>query len=494
MKKEKKLRSRKNLKAGTYSLVITAAFLAVIVLVNVGVTALGDKFNLQVDMTQSRRYSLSTQTEQILKNMENDVTIYTLYSVGAEDSNITQVLSMYRALTPHIKVESIDIDKNPQAVKAFTENNTTTLATTSLVVSNGDQSRYRILTATDQYEYSYDTDGSVKMSQLVVESALTSAINYVESGYMPNAYFLQGHGEKSLDEMATVTNDLKTENYNVMTLDITTEPDKMAQGDILVIAAPKQDLSEAEREYLKAYMDKGGRFLFVMDPVTLSDSQLPNFESLLKIYGLELERGVVMEGNLNYMANSSEAYLVPDLQTHDITDSIVTSRIPVVQIDGGSIKLPELTASGVTITSLLTTSDKAWLETDFTNAAATQDEDEKTGKMTLAVSVEKDNFGDEKDNTKVLLYYGTSLLDVDEVASQISTAVGYSNMNLLNNSLAWLKDSEKDIYIRGKSLTQPSLVFSSFAQILIVLILTCLLVPVVLFIVGIVVYLRRKNL
>jgi len=327
-----------------------------------------------------------------------------------------------------------------------------------------------------------------------VESSLTSAIHYVDSGYMPNAYFLEGHGERTLEELYSVEVTLTEENYNVQTINLATEPEKMQQGDILVVAAPKQDLSEAEREILKAYMDKGGRFLFVMDPVVMHSTDLPNFESLLKIYGLELERGVVLEGNINYMANSYPSYLVPDLKSHTTTDTTIASRIPIVQILGGSIKVPDLTASGVTITPLLTTSDDAWLETDLANSAATQDEGEKTGVMTLAASVEKNSFSTEEENTKVLLYYGTSLLDVDEVAMQISTAIGYSNLNLLTNSLAWLKDSEEDIYIRGKSLTQPSLVFDSFAQILIVLAVSCILVPIVLFIMGIVVYLRRKNL
>lgn len=493
MKKPKIIRNKRNAKYSGYSLLLTAAFLVAIILVNVAVSALSDRFNLQLDMTQTRMYSLSTQTEQILNNLDNDVYIYTLYASGSEDSDILQILNMYRSESAKIHVESIDMNKNPQSVQAFTTDGSS-LQNTSLIVSNADKSRYRIITQYDQYEYSYDDSGNVKMSQLVVESSLTSAINYIDSGYMPNAYFLEGHGEKSLDSLATIQSNLVSENYNVASIDLTTQPDQLQQGDILIIAAPQQDLSDAERELLKGYMDKGGRFLFVMDPIFLNSHSLPNFESLLKIYGLELERGVVMESNLSYTANGSPAYLVPDIQSHDTTDSIISSRIPIVQISGGAIKLPEMSNSAVTITPLLTTSSSAWLETDLSTTSPERDEGEQSGTFTLAVSAEKNNYGEEKDNTKVLLYYGTSILDVDTIANQISSAVAYSNLNLLNNSLAWLKDSEKDIYIRGKSLTQPALVFSNYMQVILVLVVVCIAIPVALFIAGIVVYLRRKNL
>ncbi|MDD4796938.1 MAG: Gldg family protein, partial [Eubacteriales bacterium] len=155
MKKPKILRNKKNVKYGGYSLLLTAAFLVAIILINVLVTALSDRFNLQVDMTQTRKYSLSTQTNQILKNLDKDVYVYTLYATGAEDSDIMQILSMYRSGSNKVHVESIDMTKNPQSVQAFTQDGST-LQNTSIIVTNADKSRYRILTQYDQYEYSYD--------------------------------------------------------------------------------------------------------------------------------------------------------------------------------------------------------------------------------------------------------------------------------------------------------------------------------------------------
>lgn len=487
--------NRKNLRAGSYSLVLTAVFLVMVVLLNVAVTALSEKFNLQVDMTQTRMFTLSSQTDKVLEEVDTDVYIYTFYDSGAEDMDIMQTINMYRSKSEHIKTEAIDMNRNPQMVQPFLTAGQS-MQTSSLVVTNADKSRFRIITQDQQYERSYNSDGTLKMSQLVVENALTSAIHYVESGYMPNVYFLQGHDERALTDLTLLTSYLQYENYNMETVNLLTEPDKLKLGDTLVIAAPQKDLTEDERETLKAMIDKGGRFVFIFSPSEMMGLNLPNFESLLRIHGLELDRGVIAETNDNYRISTSPFILAPGLVSHDVTDSIInaTTRVPVILFTAGNIRVPEMTSSDLTVTPILGTSSASWLESDL-QSDAQQGEDELVGPFTPAATIHKTNYtGAEEDETRAVVIYSDSIISPEVVYSQWGAAAAETNMNLFINSLAWLSNSEENIYIRGKSLTQPALVFTSYSQIVILLILVCAVVPLVMFAGAIFIYFKRKNL
>jgi ABC-type uncharacterized transport system involved in gliding motility auxiliary subunit len=92
------------------------------------------------------------------------------------------------------------------------------------------------------------------------------------------------------------------------------------------------------------------------------------------------------------------------------------------------------------------------------------------------------------DSVKFVIVYNT------QWATTANITQNYSNMDLFLNSTAWLRNSEKDIYVRGKSTSGQTLQFANAVQFWVVLLISVLLVPIAMLIAGIVVYLRRKHL
>ena len=105
---------------GTYAIVITAVFTAIVVLVNILTGIAVEKYPaLQFDMTQTQTYQLQDDTVQYLKQVDKDVTIYVLEkekNLIAGNEYIYQADKLLRKIgaeNDHITLKFIDLTKNP---------------------------------------------------------------------------------------------------------------------------------------------------------------------------------------------------------------------------------------------------------------------------------------------------------------------------------------------------------------------------------------------
>ena len=195
---------------GSYSLAITAVVLAILVAVNVLVSALPSHLT-QYDISAAKLYSITSNTKVVVNALEEDVTIYWIVQSGEEDDVIESLLDKYDSLSDHITV----VKKNPDVYPTFAQQYTDeTVQNNSLVVECGDRSRYIgyddiYIQEADMYSYSYNTsfDG---------EGAITSAIDYVVTEDLPQLYLLEGHGEQELP--ATFSEQIEKENIETQSL------------------------------------------------------------------------------------------------------------------------------------------------------------------------------------------------------------------------------------------------------------------------------------
>src|ERR1700746_1749353 len=94
--------------ATTYILIVMIA----VVVANV----LADRFNKSYDSTTNKRYSLSEQTAKIVKGLKEPATIvYFDRSTRFRDGK--DLLDEYKNLSPKVKVEYVDPDKDPQRTR-----------------------------------------------------------------------------------------------------------------------------------------------------------------------------------------------------------------------------------------------------------------------------------------------------------------------------------------------------------------------------------------
>ena len=245
--------SVKNLSFSAYSTGMIAVAVALVVVVNIIMGEMPSSWTA-IDMTSQKLYSLTDQTVDYVKNMQDDVTIYVLVNQDNQDTTLGQTLQRYDDLSDHITVEYVDPTVNPMFYTQYTTGN---ISTNSLIVVS--DKRSKVIDYNDVYESSYDFDYSTYSYNTTTtgydgEGQITSALDYVLNDDMPKVYMTTGHNELSLSN--TFTSALNKENVDYETvnlMDLDAIPDDAA---CLFINGATSDFSSDDKDKVIEYVDK----------------------------------------------------------------------------------------------------------------------------------------------------------------------------------------------------------------------------------------------
>ena len=433
---DNKPKNRIALQGGSYSLIITAIVLALLIVVNIFASALPSTLT-QYDISASQLYSITSNTKAVVNALTKDVTIYWIVQADEEDKVIENLLDKYDSLSDHIEV----VKKNPDVYPTFAQQYTDeTVENNSLVVESGD--RYRFIGYDDIYLYETDMTSYSYNASFDGEGAITSAIDYVVSEELPQVYVLEGHGEADLPE--TFSDQIEKENMELHTFSLLTEDAVPEDADCVMIYSPATDISQEEKDMLADYAANGGKLLVMAGPTEEDD--LENLYSLLADYGVTANEGIVIEGDREHYAFQSPFALMPDMASSDITDSLIEEHYyPIMPISRG------LTVSDDTsVTTLLTTSDAAFSKIAGYEMTTYEKEDgDIDGPFALAVSIDCGNDG------RIVWFASSSFLD-DAYNAYSSGA----NVNLGMNALSAMIGESEAMAIRSKSLNYNYLTIS----------------------------------
>ncbi len=453
--KEKKIKwkekvgkiSKKHLKNGSYTMGISAVFIAAVVLVNLIVGELPAKYS-QIDISDSGLYSIGEETEKMLHDLESDVTIYQIAQDGSEDENIKSLLKRYEDESKHIKVEQKDPVVNPGFVSEYTEDN---LSNNSLIVESGERSK--VINYNDMYESSIDYNTySYQTTGFDGEGQITSAIGYVTSEELPILYTLEGHGEISLD--STLKDSIEKANMEIQTLNLLTEGEVPEDADCLMINAPTSDISAEEKDALLSYLENGGKAMIFTD---YTGTEMKNLAAVLENYGVQTAEGIVFEGDSQHYAMQMPYYLIPTVNSTDATYDVASgNRLILMPYAQGIQKMDEVRDT-VTIESLLTTTDQAYSKTNMNSTQIEKEEGDIAGPLDLGVSITEKL--DEEKETKIVYYSTSALLD-----GQVNQMVSGGNHELLLSSLKWMTGAEENasVAIPAKSLEMSYLTLTDY--------------------------------
>lgn len=463
--------NRLALRGGTYSIIITAVVLAILVVVNIFASNLPATVT-KPDISASKLYSVTGNTKVVVNNLREDVTIYWIVQADKEDTIIQRLLEKYDSLSDHLSVVKRNPDVYPTFAQQYTDGE---VQNNSLVVVCGERSRYIdysdiYVQDMDVYSYSYTTsfDG---------EGAITSAIDYVTSDDLPVLYLVDGHGESGLP--ASFADTLTKENIETAQLTLATVDEIPEDADALMIYSPQSDISEEEQTMLADYVTNGGKLLVLAGPV--QEGKLENLTALLAAYGVTAADGIVVEGDREHYAFQMPYILIPDMGESTITDPLAEDRyyamLPIAQglVTSGS-------ARG-TVTELLTTSDAAFSKlAGFELDTYEKEEGDIDGPFALAVDIEDTGGGE-------LIWFSASAL-LEDIYNAYSSG---ANSDLVMNSLAKLMGEREALAICSKSLNYNYLTISeqSSATLKVVMIG---LVPLIYLGIGIAVAVHRRRL
>jgi len=501
---------KQNLQSFTTGLTAVILLIALTFMVN----WLGARHWRRLDWTKSNLYTLSEKTENILRNLKDEVkvVVFMTPASGLYDQ-VHELLSRYAAASGKIKVEYIDPEKEPLKTKQLAQQYGITAANT-VVFAVGDRTKY--VTSEQMAEYDYS---GMRMGQRPTvkafkgEEMFTSAILSLVAPTVPKVYFVTGHGEASLAAtqrgrtIHTLKEALKRE--NVTTADSSLLSGKIPEdADVLAILGPTAPFAENEIEVLANWLDSGGRLVVCLDPLIARDGTMKTtrLAPFLKTHGVEVQNDLVIDPSRRLPFFDLSAVYLTDFTPHAITQGLEGMAVlfPVARslkpVDG-----PDWTAR-----ALVRTSDKGWGETNLKQllrgTPVAKDDKDVAGPVTLAVVVEgkekkgsaKDEKGDKdnKDEKKAdgagdtkgfrLVAFGDSDFLTD---GQVENA---GNLTLALNTFNWLAHREQALGIPPRAVEHVSL-FLSRQQLRMILLITLLLMPLAVIVIGVVVWRRRRH-
>lgn len=429
-----KFNFKKTTKMGTYTVIVSLILLAAIVLINMIVAAIPSKYTI-IDTSLDKLYSISESTEKAMKNLNQSVTMYFLCPQGTPDDTLMTFLERYAAETSMISIKIIDPIENPAFILNYTEEE---ISDYSLIIES--DKRFKIVDYNEIYEldiYSYYYYGEYNYS-FNGERLITSAIDYVTTDILPKIYTLSGHNEASIS--ASLSEQIEDMNYTVESLSLLSMTAVPEDAAAIIINSPTADINEDDAKKLTAYLEEGGSVFLITSAMSVEFS---NLMSVTSNYGLSAAEKLVIEESSSNCIPGMPYWLLPDIASHSITSSLssdVYMQIPYAH----PIDVKEV--SGISVTKLFTTSDKAYtILPDAQTTSKTDESDE--GSFTVGAIAENGNGGK-------LLWIGSNYAFVDKANSYSSGA----NYQYFLSSISYLSPRDTIVTdIPAVEITNPML-------------------------------------
>lgn len=459
--------SDRKFRYGSNSLLLTIIFIAILVMVNILVDS---HVKWQLDLTQDKQFTLSQQTVEFLKGIEQEVKITCFYPLSQEPRDVKNLLHSYANNCSKLKIEFVDPDISPLVAKQYD------------IYSAGEGYGVIVFESGKRQKkiHEYELYGSG------IEQKITGAINYVAGDKDLKVYFTEGHGEVPLSSLRIVNAALEDGGYTVERINLVTVEKVPEDADVIIVAGPRRDLSENEKAQLIEYLDGGGRAILQFD--ILND--LPNFNEVLNLYNMSLENTVIIERDSSMMIPNNPLYLLPQLQNTKVSADIAHNGLYVLMPQARSIRILNDNREDLTIETVARTSEMAWGETDtdsLKKGIGNIDDSDFAGPLDVAVCAVKKAANDTIGESRVLVFGNTSFI-TDEVLRGSGAA---GNFDLFMNSVNWLSEHDGSIIISPKEITENRFTVSA-TQVWTILAGT-LIVPVMIILLGIVVWLRRRH-
>ena len=449
-------------------LLVVVLVLAILGLVNYFLS----KNHYRMDFTTAKLHSLSDQSVTVLKNLKTDIAFKCFFREGNYGrAAMGNLLKIYAYHSGKVKYEFIDPDKNPGLVKRYgvTQDGTT-------VIEAGDKES-RITTTTEED----------------VTNALIKATRAVKKVI----YFLEGHGEESVEEAgdngyATVKTELEKLGYEVkkQTLALADRFPKVCA--LLVVPGPQKDLLPNEYETIRAYLKDGGRVLFMVDPETATT--LPSF---LAGYGFKLENDIIVDTVSRLLGGDYFMPVVSEYETHAITEKFgYATFFPFAR----SVEIAEPRPEGVTLTALAKTSPNSWSERqlDQKEVKFTPDKDKQGPIGLAAVATFKTKSGqpaaeEPKPKPEVAEKEARMAVvgDSDFAKNRYYSVSG--NGNFFLNIANWLTEEADLIAIQPKTQA-PRTIQLTPSQGRLIFLVSVILLPLAVLLLGVFVWVRRRSL
>ncbi|WP_017305090.1 GldG family protein [Spirulina subsalsa] len=426
----------------TNALVATLSVLIILGLINF----LVGRYPLRVDLTETQLFTLSPQTQQLVQNLTQPMKVW-VFSPQTHPTN-QELLNRYRRLNETYFSYSL-VDPR---------------------IEIGAAERFGVSSAGDvylEYQEKQQLVQSLGREGILSEVQLTNAIEKILRDRPPKVYFLQGHGERPLEfaefGLTQAVDTLTQQGYIVEPLNLATQGNIPNDATLVVIASPERRLFQAEVTALKAYLERPGSLMILLDP-----NREAGLGDLLSDWGLELDNRVIIDasGAGNVVNLGPATPIVTTYEPHPITLDF-----------GQGISLYPFSApilineqEDVEATPIIQTSVESWAEQDIQSETLEfNPETDLEGPLNIGVAltrpVAQNNLNSEEEERTSearLVVFGNSTFATNGWFNE------QLNGDVFINSIKWLANEDDQILsIRPRELANRRLLLEPSQQIFI---------------------------
>ncbi|MBN1811429.1 MAG: GldG family protein [Anaerolineae bacterium] len=417
---------------GLNAALMSIAFIAIMVIVNI----VAVRYKVDYDATELQVHTLSAQSKQVVKELDQKIEIIGFFSGSDywQQDSFEELLDQYMRETDMLSYKVIDPDSQPLEARAYEE------PYSGLLIRSETRTE-RVFSAREQ--------------------DITGAILKVTSDTPKTVYFLTGHQEHDPDAggndgYSTVSDWLRSQNYEVKTLNLALITDTIpSDATVIVIAGPQKKLLEGELTQLQAYLASGGRALIMQDPFSEADLNVFLFN-----WQIRFEDGLAID-QMRYVENPT--YPATDSYQYSAITQDMNGLIAVFPLARGVSQIGDAASADITYTPLVETSAQSWGETS--QEVVERDEADILGPLALAAAVESQPIlaaGSDDAGAKTRIV----LIGDSDFASN-ATADIPGNGVLFLNAVNWLAEEEQLIAIGPKDTQGQPVSFDEVASNLI---------------------------
>ena len=507
-KKRAERKDRRSLKArafkrGWFSIALVALFIAAVVVVNLIASTLVDKVPaLVVDTTGSGSFELTDNTLDYIKTLDEDIRLIVLcdektYREGGDYYiQSDSLLHKYQENSDRITLEFMDLASNPTFTSLYPDEQ---LAQYSIIVQGEDD--YRCLATTDYFDVQIDyTSYQYYIAGSKLEEAVTSAILNVTLDDKPKVSFISGISNEDYSAFLTFLG-----NSGFETQEISPAIDDIPEDTkVLVLFAPNVDLDAAYVDKISEFLNNGGSYgrqLLYLPSASLA--KLPNIDSLLEEWGVEVDNGYAVE---NDMTKVSQITYGMYLFATEYTDSTYTanmknSSLPFCVLYGSGAYTHSINILDESkAKTLLTLSDQSTViyPAESGDEAEPVEEDKPSaaiGVIATKSAAKNDTDSDAEEGATVSDSSNIVVIGSNYAVTQSFLSSGmYGNASYMMSLLNTLVGRDNvGVTVEATSLDSENINITS-AQLGVFTVLFVVLLPLAVLIAGIVIFVKRRNM
>ena len=381
----------------------------IIIVVIIVINFAASLIHKRIDLTDEKRFTISSPVKNILKNLQEPVEItvflkgdlpagFKKLSTSAQE--LLQEFNEYSNGKIHYKVIAAD-EKMPGSERTYAD----TLSSLGVVPINlkvqlesGEQSQYIFPAALVSYQNKLQpvnlypgtktiiTPPELNSAEALLEYQFANAVYKMIETSRPMVAYATGNGEPTGADTYDLVENVLRKNYSVFTMNLATEPVIPDTFKLLILVKPTIQFTDEEKLKIDQYVMRGGKLLCFVDRLEaeMDSLQIKNqvvaydrnlrLEDLFFRYGVRINPDLLMDLQCDFLPFAVNASMnAPSGSGQDQFEFLHWNYFPLFESKQNSVinknvglvagkfvnSIDTVSAPGITKTILLSSSDNA---------------------------------------------------------------------------------------------------------------------------------------